>query len=705
MNLESKRKYGHLDNRPVVEGDRAFNSFKSAIKGNILPEGTLSDSRNARMENGEVETRKGCDVVFTDENFPDAYSACRYINPVEGTAEHSAIAVASTENVTIYDPEDGDYKVPYQSGQVADGDAFLVESFGSLLLFRGEGSTLPCKFPIKLGEYPLEYNGDTPDDGGVFKMPQAVVVIQIYPFSRQADQFDVDQGSAGELGETFNELRIDLAPIESRYDAWFFDEENWHITNSTLNSNTGHNFVTGDSIKLTGTSRHDGVHKIRKIDNNTIAVIKAEFIPRSPRDRNIQAYGWKENSYLRPAKYAVTTANRLAYQCGPDLIQFSDVFSPSIVNPYFNRVIVNEGAGDYITALLPVQDDSLLVFKRSSIYLITATSSLGENLRVIEVTRQMGCVSQGTVQEIGDLIYFLSDNGVYAIDAGIRQQSNIASPIQALEILNTPTSESIQNIIKQIDFAYADKFISAFWDNRYFLAVVSSGSGGAVSKILIYNQLLKSWETIDDVPEDLIPKEFVVIPDNGVNKLHLVGSNSAIMVWEAHERGEDRYFNANNEYTTTPISFAITSRSFDAESFNIKKWHRVGAAITKIGDSPSTGLSFGFSTVNPDTATLVYSEAPSDEFRKTYRMITRKVGQLFALTITNRLNKYLPAGRLRISEFYIESSESKRSTKSFSDSTVVKTSPFDIEEGFRPSSDRNLDDPVLVGDPGTKNTI
>ncbi len=143
---------------------------------------------------------------------------------------------------------------------------------------------------------------------------------------------------------------------------------------------------------------------------------------------------------------------------------------------------------------MPVQDDSLIVFKRSSIYLITNTSALGADLKVIEITRQMGCVSQGTVQEIGDLIYFLSDNGIYAIDAGIRQQTGIATPIQALEIVNTPTSESIQDIISGIDFTYADRFTSAYHDNRYFLAVVSKQGGGMVNRVLVYNQLLKEWE-------------------------------------------------------------------------------------------------------------------------------------------------------------------------------------------------------------------
>ena len=133
-----------------------------------------------------------------------------------------------------------------------------------------------------------------------------------------------------------------------------------------------------------------------------------------------------------------------------------------------------------------------------------------------------------------------------------------------------PTSESIQDIISGIDFTYADRFTSAYHDNRYFLAVVSKQGGGMVNRVLVYNQLLKEWETIDEIPDDFVAKKFVVMPVNGKNQLHLVSTNSSIVVWEANEAGVDRYFNGENTYTSTPVSFSVSSRSYDAQSLNIK---------------------------------------------------------------------------------------------------------------------------------------
>ena len=697
--MRSRRIYGDLDDPPVIVSDRGFTGFKSSIKANVLPEGVLSDSRNARIENGEIETRKGCDVVYFDPEFSDAYASCRYINPVAGSAQHSAIAVAGRNKLTIFDPEDGNHQVPYHSGQIATGDAELVESFGSLFIYRGRGTTLPSKFPLDCGEYPLQYDGETPTAGGIFKMPSAVVLIQIYPHSRLSDQVDVDLGLASEVGITFSECRADLAPIESRADSWYFDAENWTIDNSASNSTTGHNFSHGDTIKFNGTGSYDGVYKVRKIDFNTISLVGGS-IPSGPLERNTGATGWKENSNLRPADYAVTTASRLAYVSGPDLIQFSDAFAPTIINPYFNRVMVNEGAGDYITALLPVQDDSLLVFKRSSIYLITATSTLGENLRVIEVTRQMVCACKGSIQEVGNLIYFLSDGGIYAVDAGIRNESNMASPMQALEVLSIPTSESINDKLGQVDFSYAEKFISAYFDNRYFLAVVTKESGGQLSRIFVYNQLLKQWETIDEFPDGFFAQEFVVIPDNGINKLFVVGKNSQILTWGTNELGVDSFYDERNELTSNSINFSISTRNYDAESFNIKRFHRIGSAITKLTDE-DTGVTFGYNTSNPDTATLVYANAPLDRYRKTYRLICRKKGQQLSVTITNRRNKFFSGGRIKVSEIFTEASICARATRSYSDTTQKSTRAYDIEEGYRPSVDRINDDPILVSDPNS----
>ena len=100
--METRKEYGRPDNGPHISADRGFAGFKSNIKANILKEGELFDSRNARIENGEIETRKGSNVVYIDdENFEEVFASCRYINPVAGGATNSAIAMAAVCTVVV----------------------------------------------------------------------------------------------------------------------------------------------------------------------------------------------------------------------------------------------------------------------------------------------------------------------------------------------------------------------------------------------------------------------------------------------------------------------------------------------------------------------------------------------------------------------------------------------------------------------------
>jgi hypothetical protein len=802
--VNSRRGYRELDDSPKIVGDKGFTGFMSSIKPSSLPEGILYDSVNSRIENGEIETRKGSDVKYHDENFRDAHSAVRYVNPILAAENSAAIAIAHNQSATIYDPKEEIIEVPYQSGQEAKGDAELVEAFGSLFMTRGAGAKLPCMLPAKLGEYPLEYDGkpvyeddvqvgdliyvkhshwglynfdldepwkrewvwiessntatpkllevveiigkdrsvrvtnprgyrrfttgEEPNEvfeekymdtlwlgfwekniswfkanpvAGQFKMPGASLIIQIYPWSRTADSDDVRKGRADAVGETINECRVDLAPIESYYDEFFFNSDGV-LNGSALGANTGHNFKDGDTIKITGTQSYDGTFTVKRHDFNTIVLEKAP-IPSTNIEQNTQAIAWNESSYLRPSDFAITTANRLAFKAATDLVQFSDVFAPSTVNPFFNRVLVNEGTGDQIVSMLPVQDDSLLVFKRNSIYLITATSTLGENLRVIEITRQLGCASRGSVQEIGNIVYFLSDNGIYAVDSGIRNESNIASPIKALEIIDKPISHVIQDKIDDIDFRYSDKFISAYVNNRYYLGVVTNLSAdGKINRIYVYNQLTQKFESIDEVPDDMYPKEFVVIPLEGKNRLHIVTKDSQVIAYEISDVGTDSYFDEEGQWKETNILFAITTRQYDAETFNLKRWHKIGLAAQSLDSE--TSLSLGFNTMNPDSASLVFAEKLQDQYRKTLRVIARKRAQNLSLTISNMTDKSNRKGRMRISEIFAEGSECARSSRNYSDIKTQAPSRYSILSGTRPNLD-NYSSIPLVGDPSVQNRV
>ena len=636
--MRSHEKYGRYDDQPLIEQDRAFKGFKSNLRPGILGEGLASDSTNARIENGCYETRRGQAVEYVSGTGKQGYSSCRFINPLATSTPDPAIVTAGQADLTIYDPGAGATLVPYQSGQTATSDAELVEAFGSLFLFRGRGASLPSSLPFTLGEYPLMYEGVSPTAGGVVKMPLAVVVCQIYP-----------SGGA---------CRVDLAPIESKTETWTFSGAD-ELTGSSGGSTSGHQFVDGDIIKLSGTSSYDGVHEVKVIDYNTIELVGASA-PGAVQNRNSQAIGWSESFNMPPADFAVATASRLAYVNGPDQIVFSDAFSPSVVNPYFNRVLINEGTGDYITALLPVQDDSLLVFKRSSIYLITNTSGLGDDLRVIEITRQLGCVARGSVQEIGDLVFFLSDSGIYAIDAGIREGTSVATPMRALEIISTPTSEPIQDKIKAIDFSKADQFVSCFYDNRYMLGVVSQGAS-EIDRIFVFNQIYKEWESVDILPTAQQSLDFVTVPKAGINRMFVTSKNNHVMRYDDLADNTDVYRNSSAVEVTTRFSFELTTRDYGFSDFNQKRYIRAGIEYQSLN---ATSINVTSQVTNPDhtnSAFYVRSHALAEGVGAGVKI--KKQGQYLGLIIKNMDASGSSVGRLRIEAVGVEANISGRQTR------------------------------------------
>jgi len=636
--MRSHEKYGRFDDQPLIDQDRAFKGFQSNLRAGILSEGLASDSVNARIENGCYETRKGQAVEYASGAGKQGYSSCRFINPLATTTPDPAVATAGQSSLTIYDPSAGATEVPYQSGQTATSDAELVEAFGSLFLFRGKGATLPATLPFTLGEYPLMYEGVSPSAGGIVKMPLAIVVCQIYP-----------SGGA---------CRVDLAPIESKSETWTFSGAD-ELTGSVGGSSTGHQFVDGDTVKLSGTTSYNGVHEVKVVDYNTIELVGASA-PGAVQDRNAQAIGWSESYNLPPADFAVATASRLAFVNGPDQILFSDAFAPSVVNPYFNRVLINEGTGDYITALLPVQDDSLLVFKRNSIYLVTNTSSLGDDLRVIEITRQLGCVSRGTVQEIGDLVFFLSDSGVYAIEAGIRDRTSVATPMRALEIISTPTSEPIQDKIKAIDFSKADQFVSCFYDNRYMLGVVSQGAS-EIDQVLVFNQIYKQWESVDSLPTAQQSLGFVTIPKAGINRMFITSKNNHVMRYDDLADNTDVYRNSSAVEVTDRFSFELTTRDYGFSDFNQKRYIRTGIEYQALN---ATSMNVTSRITNPDhTNSAFYVRAHASAEGVGAGVKIKKQGQYLGLIIKNMDASGSSVGRLKIEAVGVEANISGRQTR------------------------------------------
>ncbi|SVC83660.1 uncharacterized protein METZ01_LOCUS336514, partial [marine metagenome] len=142
--MNSRRGYGKLDDQPIVDGDKSFRGLKSYPDPTTVEEGFLASATSVRQDKKAVEIRKGMERKYWDKTNNagvPTFAATRYANPNAASVEDT-VAMALGDEAILYDPEtDAAIVVPYQSGQSAlIGAATLVESFGSLFLYRGGGA-------------------------------------------------------------------------------------------------------------------------------------------------------------------------------------------------------------------------------------------------------------------------------------------------------------------------------------------------------------------------------------------------------------------------------------------------------------------------------------------------------------------------------------------------------------------------------------
>ena len=175
---------------------------------------------------------------------------------------------------------------------------------------------------------------------------------------------------------------------------------------------------------------------------------------------------------------------------------------------------------DPITALMPGQNFDLYVFKERSIYKVTADPTLKASLWSIKlVNNRTGCVADGTVQQVGADIMFLSRDGVRSlqtIQAGT--ETDVSLPI----------SRNINDYIGRINQAAVDTCTAVYWRNRYLLSVPLD-SATTPDTVLAYNLLAGAWCGHWSGWE---ARDFVISAFGGELKLQIGTQNGEAYTWD-----------------------------------------------------------------------------------------------------------------------------------------------------------------------------
>jgi hypothetical protein len=157
-----------------------------------------------------------------------------------------------------------------------------------------------------------------------------------------------------------------------------------------------------------------------------------------------------------------------------------------------NSIIVGGDDGEDIVALQPFFDYELLVFKPNKMYLVTAdpTSPTASGWVTRLLNDKTGCASGRSVNFVNKDVFFLSNDGIRSVTRSIADD---------FYIVGTPISEPVKNIISRINKNYISSCNSAFYNNRYYLAIPLD-TATTPSHILVYNSLFNSFEGLWSIP-------------------------------------------------------------------------------------------------------------------------------------------------------------------------------------------------------------
>jgi hypothetical protein len=119
---------------------------------------------------------------------------------------------------------------------------------------------------------------------------------------------------------------------------------------------------------------------------------------------------------------------------------------------------------------------------------------LADDSRISTLATDIGCLAKKSVVQAGGGVFFLSDNGVYFL-----QPQPASAESMKLLTMSDPISAPIDDVIQRINRNYAGNAVATYWNNRYYLAVPLDNST-VNNTVLVYNFILKNWESVDTYP-------------------------------------------------------------------------------------------------------------------------------------------------------------------------------------------------------------
>ena len=326
----------------------------------------------------------------------------------------------------------------------------------------------------------------------------------------------------------------------------------------------------------------------------------------------------------------------------------SDIYDHRTYDPVNNLFRINRGAADQLISFLIFQEDNLVVLYQRSIHIISGlnTAALNDS-QVRQVTSEVGCIARKTATIVGNKMIFLSEQGVYMLEI---------TPELNLRGVDVPLSFDIQDEFRGLNYDFIDKSVGIYFNNRYYIAVPSSGSERN-DVVYVYNFLNKKWESKDTfVGSSNYIDNWVICQKDGQDRLFASSVEGALQLYEELELDKIPIIEAG-PFVNTEIAGRLTTRRYVGGSNNtVKKFNR-GTVNFEVGTSDAFTVTA--TTENPETSVTGLTEVATADEDKHKRFRINKRGTGVELDINTTV------GRPTIRSISAESTETQRANKSF----------------------------------------
>jgi hypothetical protein len=568
--------------------------------------------------------------IIDDTSVNAIYGSCLYSNPSATTDAYIILAAnSSARAVNLADPNGAAITIAYPAGVAVSAEASMLQAFNKVFIFRDGAVALewngvltgsPAFTLVKNGNYTTDLLIANPNNTEIANGLATVTTSFAHGFT-VGTQLIVVKGDGIIPDETIvNVSAVTTSPTNtfSFYIAANSGSDAHVITAASKGSGHGivtittaleHDYASNDHVKISGLTYTVGVDTnpngtwritVTGLNNFTYDIgggggvitygvagsptaklqSSLEFIKKQSSGigfSHMPTPPWATYHQRRlwmPFRWTMTGTSgtpAITSRGIADELIVSDILDSDTYDQVYNEYRFNAGRADFLVAAHAFSDDKLVVFNRESIHIVVSSSDVA-NSSVQLITNEVGCLARRSIQQIGDNIIFLSDNGVYG--TSFVDLYNLRGNV-------TPLSSSIDATIKRINSSYSKNAVSAYFDNRYYLAVPLNPTNPdlpaatANNSILIFNFLNKGWESIDSVDNvNWNIKELFAGGSGADRGLYAISEAGAIHRIDYRNDSNDIVSVSIGENSATlPILASATTRMFNFGIIDKKRWN------------------------------------------------------------------------------------------------------------------------------------